>query len=50
MIFEGVKYKPQVTHVIILTLGVYQNIINKNSIKLIKIIPKHSIHKVHESC
>ena len=46
---EDLQYYPQMTHVFIFTLGIYQDIINKDDYKLIKIILEHPIHKAHES-
>ena len=47
--FLRTQYYPQVTHLIILAFGVYQNIVNKENHKQIMIIPNNSVHKVHKS-
>ena len=49
MFLEVLQYQSQTTHIFILTLGIYKDIMNEYNYKKIKIISEHPIHKVHKT-
>ena len=50
MISEGLKYDFEMVCMIMLTAGIYQNIIYKDYDKHIQVLLEHIVHQVHESC
>ena len=50
MILKGLKDNSEVIGVILFTLRIDQNIINKYNDEQVKKLMEHSIHKIHEGC
>ena len=48
VILDELQHYPQVTHMIFLTLGVYQIIIDNDNHKRFKIVTEHPIYKVYK--
>ncbi|PHT48237.1 Signal recognition particle 54 kDa protein, chloroplastic [Capsicum baccatum] len=50
MIFESLKYNSEMVCMIMLTAGIKQNIIYTDYDEHVQVLPKNTVHQVHESC
>jgi hypothetical protein len=47
-ISQPLKYFPQMLFMLLLTLGIYKNIINEHHYELVEVVHEHAAHQVHE--
>jgi hypothetical protein len=45
---QSLQYHLQMIHMLLLTLIIYKNVINKYHHKLVKIIHEYTVHQIHE--
>jgi hypothetical protein len=47
-ILQPLQYFPQMLFMLLLILGVYEDIINEHYYELVEIVHEHTVHQVHE--
>jgi hypothetical protein len=48
MLPQSLQYHPQMLLVLLLFLGIYEDIIDEHHYELVQIIHEHAVHQVHE--